>query len=393
MRRRLPPAGLPLRAADVSGALSGWLSPDAARRALERAVTLLFPGKVAWSMRSGRAALCEALRLFLEETPERNELVAGGYTCWSVAAAAVRAGYRIRPVDLDPETLDFDREEMERVCWSRAGALVTHHLFGIPNDRGFLLRHTAEGGARLLDDAAQAFGAEEGGAPVGGAGEAGILSFGRGKSLPALGGGVLLVDAESPLAKRRPPRRAGGRGSGRVFRAAAHRLFFPPGPYAWIAGLPLLRIGETIYEEGFPLGEIDGYTAALSLRLLRDRAARLERRREAAARYRSLLDGSPRVRIPSPGPGTAPAYIRFPIRVPGGKRDEILRRGMPLGITGYYPSPIPGIPGLPRSALAGGVSLPGSEEIAATLLTLPTHPLVSEEDERAAAALVREVCG
>ncbi|MBM3320991.1 MAG: DegT/DnrJ/EryC1/StrS family aminotransferase [Candidatus Eisenbacteria bacterium] len=393
MKRRLPPAGLPLRTSHVIGALAGWARPREAREALEREIAHLFPQRAARAAVSGRAALFRAFRLAREERPRADELVLGGYTCWSVAAAAVRAGFRLRPVDLDPATLDFDGGSLDGIDFSLAGAIVTHHLFGLPNDRGVLLRAAARSGAPLIDDAAQAFGAEEGGRLVGGAGDAGVLSFGRGKSLPALGGGVLLLDRESPLGRGAPADDRIARGTAAFCRAAAHRVFFAPWAYAWIADLPFLRIGETIYDPTFRIGAIDGYTAALALHMLKTQRAIVARRRETAAAYAALLSDSKGVRIPIPLPGSAPAYLRFPVLVPPEKRGEILRRGRPLGIGPSYPAPIARIPGLPRGALAGEPSLPGCEEIAQRVVTLPTHPLVTETDRAKIAALLREVCG
>jgi hypothetical protein len=204
---------------------------------------------------------------------------------------------------------------------------------------------------------------------------------------------VLLLERKSPLARRANDDDAIARGTAAFCRAAAHRVFFGPRAYAWIADLPFLQIGETIYDPTFRIGAIEGYTAALASRVLKNRRAIAARRRETAAAYAALLRDSEGLHIPIPRPGSAPAYIRFPVLVPPEKRGEIVRRGRSLGVATSYPAPIARIPDLPRGALAGEPSLPGCEEIARRLVTLPTHPLVAETDRAAIAALLREVCG
>ena len=87
-------------------------------------------------------------------------------------AAAVRAGLKIRLVDVDPETLDFDDDSLERCDWGRVAALVTHNLFGLPNETKRLERLAEREGFLLIDDAAQAFGARRGGRAAGSAGDA-----------------------------------------------------------------------------------------------------------------------------------------------------------------------------------------------------------------------------
>jgi dTDP-4-amino-4,6-dideoxygalactose transaminase len=393
MRRLLPPAGLPLGAGVAAGAIAGCFRPEEALRALTEEIERLFPERKAVLTSSGRAALYRVFRLCREIRPEREEVVVGGYTCWSVAAAAIRAGLRLRLADVDPETLDFDREGLSSIRWERVAAVVTHHLFGIPNNRARILRLAEKSGAWLIDDAAQALGAEEGGVRTGAAGEAGVLSFGRGKSLPALSGGVLLLQRDGPLGGGNDPDTRKRRGFPSAFRAAGHRLLFGTLFYPLAAGLPVFHVGETIYRESFSTGGMDGYTAALAARLLSEAERRAEARRAAAAAYASLLAPAGRIRIPSAPAGATCAFIRFPVLVPPEKRAALLDALGPLGAAVYYPSGIHRIPNLPRGAIAGGTELPGTDRIASSLLTLPTHPLATPEVRERIAALLLEGCG
>lgn len=388
----VPPAGLRLRAGETAGALAGLFRPAEEARRLEKELEKIFTGRRVLLRRSGRAAIHRLFRLCRERRKDRDEVVIGAYTCWSVAAAAVRAGFRLRLVDLSPETFDFDPAALSSVRWERVAALVTHHLFGLPNDRRRAARAAEAGGAWLIDDAAQALGASEGGVVAGGAGEAGVLSFGRGKSLPALGGGALLLAKGGPLEGEvpdGPPRIPGGVVS--ALRAAGHGAVYGTTLYGPAAGLSFLHVGETVYDEKFAVGPIDGYTAALARRLLLRSEEIARGRREAADSYRALLADAKGIAIPGLLPGAVGAYIRFPILVPPERRERILARAKARGVALYYPCGIDRIPGLPSGALAGPGAFPGAEKIAASLLTLPTHALAGRDvREEIAKAVVEE---
>jgi aminotransferase EvaB len=298
----------------------------------------------------------------------------------------------VRLIDVDPATYDFAPEALERARWDRVAAIVTHHLFGVPNNRANLAGLAAGEGPWLIDDAAQGLGAREGGAPLGGAGAAGILSFGRGKSLPALGGGAVLADAGGPLAEAAGPGGEPPRGTGALVRALGHRALFSPRVYGVARRVPFFRVGETTYGESFPIGQADGFTAALAARLLGGREDRAAARREAAAEYVARLAGCPALALPTIRKGAEPGFIRFPVLVPAGRRSEVIRRAGCLGVSLSYPSPIHRIEDLPRERLVPSGPLPGAERIAASLVTLPTHPLARPEDRERIARILVEVC-
>ncbi len=385
----LPPAGTPLHGTDIRRALSGVIRPATAERLLVERLERLFPGSSVTLSSSGRAALTRALSACRRAKEGRDEVLIGGFTCWSVAASVRRAGLTIRLADIDPVTLDFDETYLGRIDGSRLLAVVTHHLLGYPNRIAPLEEFARRWGAFLIDDAAQGFGARIDGRRVGSAGEAAILSFGRGKGLAALGGGALLARPDSPIA---PIAREEGRplrGWSIFAGALGHRVFFHRTRYSLPARLGALGIGMTLYDESFGRRPIAGYAAALAERLAASLDPLFAHRCAAARHYDSLLDGARNAVPIAIVPGGEGAYLRYGVRVGAGAA-EIVRRGRPLGIGRLYPGPVTAIPGLPRRAIAGEASLTGSEEVARTLVTLPTHPLVSADDRTAAARFVEE---
>ena len=81
---------------------------------------------------------------------------------------------------------------------------------------------------------------------AGSAGEGGLLSFGRGKAIPALGGGALLTEKGSELGRAVRAPGGGGRGFLRPCRAALQGIFFHPTLYGIPASIPALGIGEDL---------------------------------------------------------------------------------------------------------------------------------------------------
>lgn len=394
MTRWLPPAGHPLDGAMIHAAAQGSASRTVAEEELIHRLEGLFPDRVALPLSSGRAALTLLFETCRRLAPDRDEVVTGAYTCWSVAAAAVRAGLRIRPVDIDPSTLDFDWESLRREDLSTVCCLVTHHLFGLPNDLEAIEEIARAAGVLLIDDAAQGLGASFDGRRIGSGGDCGLISFGRGKGLPALVGGAALTGRDSVFARelRRPADGGGGASAARA-RAMLHRFFFHPERYAIPASLPFLQIGKTVYEENFSIQRIDGFSASLASRLLEDLDGRADSRRETAAHYDRLIQGIPSIRRIRPLDRGIPVYIRYPVLVPPDRRAILLQSCRRLGVAEGYPKPIHEIPGLPAERIRMTAPLPGAEEIARSLVTFPTHPLVREEEREAIVRRTGEVCG
>jgi len=141
---------------------------------------------------SGRTLMTLLLQtLRKSDSRNRDEVLIPGYTCYSVAASVARAGLRISLYDLDPRTLRPDTSSLNKAAGDRTLAIVYQHLFGIPQPRGDFQEVAARYGVPLIEDAAQGLGGTQNGMPMGGMGDFGILSFGRGKPLPIGGGGAL----------------------------------------------------------------------------------------------------------------------------------------------------------------------------------------------------------
>jgi dTDP-4-amino-4,6-dideoxygalactose transaminase len=323
---------------------------------------------------SGREALRVAFS-HLAAQSGRDEIWVPGYTCFSIPAAAVAAGLRVRLVEIGLDGR-IDLDALGRMPLERAAALVVSNLFGIPDPVATLRERLKARGVALVDDAAQSLGARSAEGPVGSRGEIGILSFGRGKPLSALGGGAVVWSgsdgaADSTARDVRP--------LSALVRAAAFNLALLPAVFRWLAAIPALEIGETHYDPNFDRGGIDGASLCLAAAVLPEfETANRERAQRAAAlagRITAQTEFSPLV---ASGEDEA-IYPRLGVVAPNAaRRDEALRALTPIGATRMYPSALDAVDGL-RPMLAAEPKTPVAREFAARILTLPTSPTLRGE--------------
>jgi len=125
---------------------------------------------------SGTSALVMALRLTVGEG---GTVAFPGYSCIDLAAAAIRAGVRVRLYDLDPDTLSPDLASVERVIARGVNAVLVAHLYGFPADIAGVakLAQQARSEVHIIEDAAQGSGGTLAGRRLGSFGPLSILSF------------------------------------------------------------------------------------------------------------------------------------------------------------------------------------------------------------------------
>lgn len=333
---------------------------------------------------SGREALRVACAYFASRSG-RTEILVPAYTCWSIPAAAVAAGLRVRLVDVTLEG-QIDLEALEKLPLERAAVVVVSNLLGVPEPIAPLRSLLDPAGVAVVDDAAQALGADAIDGPVGGRGDVGLLSFARGKPLSALGGGGLAWKERPDGLHFLPdpaPRRAEA-----LARAAAYDLALLPWSFRALASIPALRIGETDYDPEFARGGIDG----ASLCLAGTRLAHLDtsrRQRSAVAEHlANQLRDHTRFTPLTAQPGRG-AYPRLGVVAPSHTaRNKALTTLAPLGVTPLYPAPLDAIPALAAQCV-GDRDAPVARNFADRLLTLPVHALLREREQD---AILRALC-
>lgn len=388
--RTLPPTASPLGARDLLRGAGGVFGGDGAARARATELGAYLGVPHVFPTVSGTAALTLILRALASLAP-RRAVVVPAYTCFTVPAAVRRAGLDVVPCDVAPETLDFDPDGLKRAVTDATLCVVPSNLLGRPSALGAIGRIARERGAFVVDDAAQALGTEAEGGMAGTRGDVGFLSFGRGKHVTGGSGGAVVTAsdavAEAVAALYRtlsaPSRAASLR---TIADAAFTTAFIDPERYWFPSALPFLKLGRTVYRPDFPEARMGPVQAAL-LRGWRERlgahnAARTRRAGALIDRLGGLVHAVPGL-----------PYLRLPLLAPDrAARDRLVaesrRRG--LGLARLYPCAIDAIPELAHT-LPPGPPCAGAREAAERLVTVPTHPLLTEADVDRIVALVTEV--
>ncbi|MBU6248880.1 MAG: DegT/DnrJ/EryC1/StrS family aminotransferase, partial [Xanthomonadaceae bacterium] len=141
----------------------------------------------------GTAALLIALATLRERAPGRDVVVVPAFTCPLVAIAVHRLGLTLRLCDTRPDHWDMDRRALAELCDERTLAIIPTHLGGLVADLDAPLKVAREHGAFVIEDAAQALGARDGGHSVGLRGDIGFFSLAAGKGLSIFEGGLLVT--------------------------------------------------------------------------------------------------------------------------------------------------------------------------------------------------------
>ena len=382
--RTLPPAGTVIPFSLLLKGLWGAIRPGDARERLGAEIRERYGAEEVHLLNSGRAVLTVLLQAMKEERPDRTEVILPGYTCYSVAAAAVRVGLKVRPVDIDPETFDYDKAALEAVDTSNTLALITANLFGIPNDLPWLEEFSRERGIYMIDDAAQAMHARIGDRWVGTFGDAGLFSFDKGKAITTIQGGVLLLqnrELSEPVGRivDNLPEPSALTTASLVVKLALYWLLLRP----WLYSIPdrLLPLGKTPWEVEYGVSLYPQALSPTALQLLTRIEELTAHRRTAGLRLRGELHGS---EGPFDAGGAAmPVFLRYPW-LPSLEESAFSEASSiderHLGVSSFYPACLLDLNSLMPHIASDVPDTLGARRVARDLVTLPTHGWTTSAD-------------
>lgn len=382
---QLAPSGTPI----TVGELLKWLvlQPRAQRTLaeFETAFCKRYRHDHCFLVSSGRAAMVVLLRaLRALASPQRNVVIVPSYTCYSVPASAIRAGLRVRVLDIDPHTLSYDLDALGRTDFSNVLAIVSANLYGLPNNLPAIAALARRHDVYFIDDAAQSLGATVDGRPAGGFGDAGLYSLDKGKNITSIQGGILVTHSETIAAQIRQqlqmlPVPSWQRTLNQAVQLLIYGLLLRPWLY-WIpARLPFLKLGITRYEIDYPMERYSPHMGAMAALLFRKIDYVTRRRIENARRYLDHLRNIPYLEVPRRLAGSEPVYLRLPVLVDSAeRRDRLLEKlnAEGLGVTSSYPLSTMDIPEIQDQLDAAHSHGDAGRSIAERILTLPTHPYV-----------------
>ena len=316
------------------------LGPETA--AFEAELAALVGTRFAVGVGSGTEALVLALRAVGVEAGD--EVVTSPFTYFATVEAILWAGARPIFADIERDGFLLDPERLAAALGPRTRAIVPVHLFGRCAEMAGIRALADERGVAVVEDAAQAIGAERDGRAAGAWGRAGCFSFYPSKNLGAAGdAGAVTTDDEELAARLRLLR---SHGSGRA--RDRHEL-----------------VGTT--------SRLDSLQAAV----LRAKLPHLGRwsaaRAGHAAYYDEALRGLPGLVLPGAGPGERHVWNQYTVRC---RNAEGVRQALSQANVEwrhYYPLPAYRQPALGKERLPEG-TCPEAERACTEAISLPIYP-------------------
>lgn len=140
--------------------------------------------------------------LMAEGIGSGDEVITTPYTFFATVGAIVRLGAKPVFVDIDPATYNLDVSQISAKVTKKTKAIIPVHLYGQMTDMDVLMEIAEKHGLIVIEDAAQAIGAEHGGRRAGSFGQYGCFSFFPSKNLGAAGDGGMIVTNQAQRAEK-----------------------------------------------------------------------------------------------------------------------------------------------------------------------------------------------
>lgn len=319
-------------------------------KALEDELAAYCGTKYAIGCASGSDALLLALMAL--DVKAGDEVITTPYSFFATVSAITRLGATPVFVDIDPLTYNLDVSQIESKITERTKAIQPVHLYGQCADMTELRKVAAKHGIPLVEDAAQAIGAEENGVRAGAMSEIGCFSFYPSKNLGGMGDGGFMTTDDDELAER-------------LFALRVHGS------------------KERYYHKWVGLNSrLDGFQGAVLRVKLPYLDSWSNKRKANADLYRELFTDAgltEQVGLPYERENVRHIYNQFVVRVPG-KRDELraflTEKG--IGTDIYYPVSLHMQECFEYVGYKEG-DLPESEKASRETLALPIYPELRPE--------------
>lgn len=337
---------------------SGYLAYGPVAKEFEKEFARYVGVKHALAVVNGTIALYTTLKAL--GVGPGDEVVVPDFTFFATASMVVAAGARPVFADIELTTYGMDPSSLERVITERTKAVIVVHLYGHPARFDEIAGIAREAGAYVIEDCAQAHGAEYYGKKVGSLGDASAFSFYATKNMTMGEGGAVLTDSDEVAE-----------------RADLLRNHGQVGRYNHVT------IGWNF--------RITNIQAAIGLAQLRKLDKMNERRREIAKRYDEELSLIDEIRTPSEAPWAKHVYHLYTVWVEDDvDRDRLAEhlRSKGIQVAVHYPKPLHLQPALTEYSRPG--CCPVAEAASRHVLSLPMHPLLTDEEVEAVIGAVKE---
>lgn len=292
----------------------------------------------------------DAIEIALEslELPEQSEVIVPANSFIASSEAVTRSNLKVVFCDCDPETYLLDIDDLKNRITDKTSAIVCVHLYGNPCPMDELLEISKQHDLKLIEDSAQAHGAEYKGQRIGAIGDIGTFSFYPGKNLGAYGDGGAIVTNSKELADR-------------------CRMIANHG-----------RVDKYIHEFEGRNSRLDGLQAAILNVKLQSLDSWIEKRNNVAKAYLAGLSDIKGLVCPDVKRDNRHAFHLFVVQTD--RRDELRKFLGDLGIqTGvHYPISLTELPAY--AYLKSDSSPKVASRMSNTLLSLPIGEHLDDED-------------
>jgi len=267
-------------------------------------------------------------------------------------------------VDVDRRTLNIDPDALEAAITERTKAVIAVDMFGFPCELDEIRAICERRGLVLIEDAAEALGAEYKGRPVGSHGVSGVFGFYPNKQLATGEGGIVFTHSEEEWHLLKSLRN-----QGRDYRGGSWfhhvRLGFN---YRW-----------TDVQAAIGIGQLEKLERLLSLRA------------DVAARYARLLEDVEVEPLCADDAAHRRSWFVYVIALPAGAdRDRVMAKLRANGIgTAEYVPCVHLQPYMRETYGFGEGTCPVAEEVASRTLALPFFPQLEAEDQERVAEVLR----
>ena len=321
---------------------TGHVVQGAEVAAFEQEFGKLMDGYACVAVNSGTSAL--HLSMLALGIGPGDEVIVPSFSFAATANAVAVAGATPVFVDIEPDSYCLDPDAVSAAVTPRTAAIVPVHLYGHPARMDRLQAIAEQHGLAVVEDAAQAVGAQWRGRPVGTFGTTGCFSFYPTKNMHSIEGGMVVTSDPQVEHKLRLLRNQG------MLKQYENEVFGLNNRMTDVAA----AVGRV------QLAKLGRWT---------------ERRREIAATYRA---GLTTVSAPSEAADAFHVYHQYTVRVGSGRDRDAFRAGLAdrgVGSGVYYPTPIHRLASFGRD-----VELPETERAAREVLSLPVQPSLTGEE-------------
>jgi dTDP-4-amino-4,6-dideoxygalactose transaminase len=327
-------------------------------KALEGEIAAYCGVKYAVGVASGTDALHLAL-LACGLKPD-DEVITTPFTFAATTEAIAHCGAKPVFADIDPLTFNLNPAGIESCITGKTRAILPVHLYGQSADMGPILEIARRCNLRVIEDCAQALGAEYRGRKVGSLGDAGCLSFFPSKMLGAYGDGGMVITNDAAIAERVVMLRNHG----------THQKYHHLIP-------------------GFN-SRLDEIQAAVLRVKMKHLSAWIRKRREKATLYAELLGGVGGIVTPGEAPHRLHVFNYYTVRVQK-QRDELQKYLASQGVasTVYYPVSLH-LQGVCREMGHKPGDFTESERAEREVLSLPIYPEMEEGQVGTVAGIISD---